>query len=45
MDYEDLKRLGLDYYNIDYKKSFETTDLSALTNTIIRYLIKGKTWN
>ena len=43
MDYESIKRLGLDHYNIDLEKSFETFDSSNNNHTIVLYLKKDKT--
>ena len=43
MDYESIKRLGLDHYNIDLEKSFETFDPSNNNHTIVLYLKKDKT--
>ena len=43
MDYESIKRLGLDHYNIDLDKSFETFDSSTNNHTIVLYLKKDET--
>ena len=43
MDYESIKRLGLDHYNIDLEKSFESFDPSNNNHTIVLYLKKDKT--
>ena len=43
MDYESIKRLGLDHYNIDLEKSLETFDPSNNNHTIVLYLKKDKT--
>ena len=45
MDYESIKRLGLEHYNIDLEKSFETFDPSNNNHTIVLYLKKDKTIN
>ena len=40
MDYNSIKILGLDHYNIDLDKSIEAYDPSTNNHTIILYLIK-----
>ena len=42
MDYESIKRLGLDHLNIDSEKSFETYNPSTNNHTIIIYLLKDE---
>ena len=43
MDYESIKRLGLDYMNFDAEKSFETYDPTNANHIINLYLKKDKT--
>lgn len=43
MDFESIKRLGLDHYNIDLTKSYEIYDPSTNNHTIHLYLLKDKT--
>ena len=40
MDYESVKRLGLDHYNIDIDKSFETYDPISNNHIIFIHLLK-----
>ena len=43
MDFESIKRLGLDHYNIDLTKSYEIYNPSTNNHTIHLYLLKDKT--
>lgn len=42
MDYESIKRLGLDHMNIDDESSYETYDVSQSNHTIILHLKKDE---
>ena len=42
MDFESIKRLGLDKYNIDLDSSYESYNLTTNNHTIILHLNKDK---
>ena len=42
MDFESIKRLGLDKYNIDLESSYESYNLTTNNHTIILHLNKDK---
>ena len=42
MEFESIKRLGLDHIGIDTQKSFETYDQDTNNHIIIIYLLKSK---
>ena len=42
MEFESIKRLGLDHIGIDAQKSFETYDQDTNNHIIIIHLLKSK---